>query len=351
MPSARSETSGDQERAGPALRRRELIALAIGLPVSALLLAKAVQGIDLGSVWSTLEGADLVRVALAVVAMAMVYVLQAARWRFIARRYGLLPMRSALSYVIGGVAVNNVVPGRPGELARAYWISNALHIPKARGLSTVIVDRGADVLTLIAFVAVTYAFVPHPTWVRDLAIAAVVLGSLLLAGLLACRWYVSRRERSGKGIPDRLRALWLVRQVAQVVRGTAATVTARDAVVIGAVSVAAWAVWGLAAYLTAGALSIHLSLTEVLFVTAMVNLGVSIPSSPGFIGTYQWLCVSALGLFGINKGDAFAFSVLMHAVWFVPTTLVGAALVVLHGSSLRRIRTESITPAMGEPAR
>ena len=139
MPSARSETSGDQERAGPALRRRELIALAIGLPVSALLLAKAVQGIDLGSVWSTLEGADLVRVALAVVAMAMVYVLQAARWRFIARRYGLLPMRSALSYVIGGVAVNNVVPGRPGELARAYWISNALHIPKARGLSTVIV--------------------------------------------------------------------------------------------------------------------------------------------------------------------------------------------------------------------
>ena len=41
----------------------------------------------------------------------------------------------------------------------------------------------------------------------------------------------------------------------------------------------------------------------------------------------------------------------MHAVWFVPTTLAGAVLVVLHGSSLRRIRTESITPAMGEPAR
>src|SRR5262249_7440653 len=109
MPSARSETHADTEQAGPVLRRRELIALAIGLPVSALLLAKALQGIDLGSVWSTLEGADLVRVALAVVAMAMVYVLQSARWRFIARRYGRLPMRQALSYVIGGVAVNNVV--------------------------------------------------------------------------------------------------------------------------------------------------------------------------------------------------------------------------------------------------
>ena len=52
----------------------------------------------------------------------------------------------------------------------------------------------------------------------------------------------------------------------------------------------------------------------------------AIPSSPGFIGTYQWLGVSTLGVVGVGHVHAFAFSVLMHAVWYVPTTLAGIAL-------------------------
>ena len=59
-----------------------------------------------------------------------------------------------------------------------------------------------------------------------------------------------------------------------------------------------------------------------------MNLGVAIPSSPGFIGTYQWLSVSVLALFDVDRTDAFAFSVLMHAAWYVPTTLAGAGLLV-----------------------
>jgi uncharacterized membrane protein YbhN (UPF0104 family) len=92
-------------------------------------------------------------------------------------------------------------------------------------------------------------------------------------------------------------------------------------------------------------LSIHLSPAEALFVTAIVNLGVSIPSSPGFIGTYQWLCVSALGLFSVDRGDAFAFAVLMHAVWFVPTTIAGLVL-LLRTAAIRHRQRQSIPAAL-----
>jgi uncharacterized membrane protein YbhN (UPF0104 family) len=90
----------------------------------------------------------------------------------------------------------------------------------------------------------------------------------------------------------------------------------------------AWGIWALSAWLVAYSLGITLTPVEVVFVTAVLNLGVAIPSSPGFIGTYQWLAVSALGALGVNHTEAFAFSVLMHAAWFVPTTLAGAALAV-----------------------
>ena len=52
--------------------------------------------------------------------------------------------------------------------------------------------------------------------------------------------------------------------------------------------------------------------------TGLVNLGTAVPSSPGFVGTYQWLCVSALGLFGVGRAEAFAFRSLLQAAWFVP---------------------------------
>ena len=62
--------------------------------------------------------------------------------------------------------------------------------------------------------------------------------------------------------------------------------------------------------------------------TAALNLGVAIPSSPGFVGTYQWLGVAALGVFGFAGEAGLAFAIVMQAVWYVPTTLVGAVLLV-----------------------
>lgn len=199
MPAVSSETQADQEPGRPALGRGALVALAVGLPISAVLLAEAVRGTNLDDVSASLQAASPLGLMAAVLAIGAVYVLQAARWRFIARQYGDLPLPTALTYVIGGVAINNVVPGRPGELARAYWLSSYLHIPGAKGLATVIVDRAADVVTLTACLAVTYAFVPHPAWARNVALAAVAVGGAVLVALVACRWYVTRRQRSGRG--------------------------------------------------------------------------------------------------------------------------------------------------------
>lgn len=74
-------------------------------------------------------------------------------------------------------------------------------------------------------------------------------------------------------------------------------------------------------------------LFEVAFLAAIVNLGVAIPSSPGFVGTYQWLCVSSLALLDVAREEGFAFSVLLHASWFVPSTAAGLALLVAGGSA------------------
>jgi uncharacterized membrane protein YbhN (UPF0104 family) len=100
-----------------------------------------------------------------------------------------------------------------------------------------------------------------------------------------------------------------------------------------------------AAWFCAHALGIGLSPAEAIFVTALMNLGTAIPSSPGFVGTYQWLGIAALGLVGVANSEGFAFAVLLQAVWYVPTTVVGLTLLVRHALKWALVPTESSQPA------
>jgi uncharacterized membrane protein YbhN (UPF0104 family) len=193
----------------------------------------------------------------------------------------------------------------------------------------VVVDRAADVLVLVVVLGATLPFIDVSRWVRNLALAALVLAALVAGSLAAARWYAhhSRRGRA-RAAPGAVRRSFLGRQLSGLVRGAARSLGPRDVPAVALLSALAWSAWACGAWLVASAVGLSLSPLELAFMTAVMNLGVALPSSPGFIGTYQWLAVAGLGLFEVGRTDAFAFSVLMHAVWFVPTTLAGVALAV-----------------------
>lgn len=315
------------------LRRNLLIGLVVGVPVSLVFLYLAVRGLHPGQVRSALASAEPVRVAGAVLLMAAIYSLQAVRWQWIGRHVGSLRWRTYVRFVLSSVAVNNVVPGRPGEILRGYWLGRALRIPQARAFSTVVVDRSADVLVLVALFAATYPFIPHRSWLWHIFLAAIVLGAVIAVCLIVTRLHV-RGSGLTRIVSDRFTSSWLARQASGLVRGTGAVVNRRDAVVVGAITAAVWALWAVAAWLVGSSLGISMSPLEVAFMTATINLGAAIPSSPGFVGTFQWLCVAGLALFGVSQTDALAFSIIMHAVWYVPTTLIGVGLLARRGAAM-----------------
>jgi uncharacterized membrane protein YbhN (UPF0104 family) len=91
-----------------------------------------------------------------------------------------------------------------------------------------------------------------------------------------------------------------------------------------------------AVILVGDSVGVRLGVVDALFVTSVINLGVAIPSSPGFVGTYQWLGVASLGLLDVGREEALAFSILLQACWYIPTTLAGG--VLLARRHLRRTR-------------
>ena len=58
-------------------------------------------------------------------------------------------LRRFYEMVLGGLACNNVLPVRIGELLRAGWLSREAPMPGGRALGSVALDRVCDVVTLV----------------------------------------------------------------------------------------------------------------------------------------------------------------------------------------------------------
>jgi uncharacterized protein (TIRG00374 family) len=318
-------------------RRNILLATVVGIPASVGLMYLAIRGADLGAVWGTLQDVKPLPLFAAMACMGVVYWLQAARWRRIAMTgAGQLQF---FEMVVAGVAVNNVLPGRLGDLLRARWVSRGA-FSYGRGIATVVFDRGFDLVVLAAFLIATLPLVTDEAWVDRIVLGALLAIGLLAGGILAARSYTRRR-------PGGRRRRGIVRRFARdVLDGLSEPLGVTRTKELVLLSVAAWLAWALGAYLTARAVGIELTVVQAVFVTGALNLGVAIPSSPGFVGTYQWLGVSALALFGIGQESALAYAIALQAVWYLPTTVAGLGL-LLSGTTRRWGRTS--TPGRTRP--
>lgn len=320
-------------------RRAMLFGLALGIPVSGVFLWLAIRGADLDAVRAALANARIAPLALAGAAFVVVYAAQAERWRRIVA-VPTVGWTAFAEMVVSGVACNNVLPLRIGDLLRARWLGRRAALPAGRALATVVLDRSCDLVVLFAFLLSTLPEVAGSGWSRRIALGALALVLAVAVMLVFARAYTRRRSRA------RLASRSLARRIMRdIVEGLAEPMGRRRLAAALVLSAVAWLSFTGAVICVARSVGVHLTVVDALFTTAVINLGVAIPSSPGFVGTYQWLAVAALDLVGVDRSSALAFAILLQAIWYVPTTLGGGVMLALRG-----VRTVSRPPASRNPA-
>ena len=230
--------------------------------------------------------------------------------------------------VLSGLACNNVLPVRVGELLRAGWLSREAPMSGGRALGSVALDRACDVATLTLFLVIGLQAVASTEWLVRLAIGALIAVAVIALALIGARLYTARRARDRRG---RSRVRRLIRDTVEML---AEPVGRRRIAVWMGLSIATWTLGTVAAILVGRSIGIEFTPTEGVFVASTLSLGVAIPSSPGYVGTYQWLGVASLGLLDVPLEEALAFTILMQASWYIPTTLAGGAILGIR--ALRR---------------
>jgi uncharacterized protein (TIRG00374 family) len=285
------------------------ISVGIALLITAVLLYISVRGIDWRQVWRTVSGAKLPYLAMCLALASGTLFLRALRWRILLTAEGPVGMRAVFSATAAGYFGNNFLPARAGELVRTFMVSSRTGLNNAYVLATAISERVADAVALVAISSLVLLTLPQPPgWLANAARPVAILG---LAAVLVIV-VLPRLESVLQRILDRVPVPATVRTklkdiLENALRGMRTFHDLKRLLAFAAVTVVIWCTDGFMTVLTGWALGLPITLPIAFLLIGGMGLGSAMPSAPGYIGVYQFVGVTVLTPFGIDRADAVAF--------------------------------------------
>lgn len=309
--------------------------IVLGLAASAVFIFLAVRRVDFGSLATIWHDAELLPwVPLGIASYLLGHLVRGVRCRLLVRREAALDLMTASNIVVVGYASNNVLPARLGELVRAGMLAERSGMPVAQSLAITFIERVLDGLAIIGLLAVATLTGNAPGWIQDLVrVALVVFGGatlVMLAGAHSPGFIVSVTSRLGNKLGPKMHDR-LVSLATSVTNAGACLRDPRDALLLAFFSLV---VWTLEAGLFVSILpvfGIQMSIPFGITAMCVTNLGLLVPSSPGFIGPFHYFCSQALIAEGIAGPTALVYATLVHLAFYVPVTLWGAGAMLWYG--------------------
>jgi len=315
----------------------------IGIAISLICLILALKDIHFAEIGRALGQANYLFLIPALAALLVGLGIRAIRWKLLFYPQRDLRLGKLFSVMNIGYLLSNVFPARVGDLARAYLIGDLEKVSVARALSTVVVERVLDVITVVLFLALLIPFVPLPPWAARSGLVAGVIFVALALLLIA----VSSQKERGLRLVARLLGLvprldgekWLG-SLGSLMDGFA--VLRAQGALPGLIlwSLLAWTCSALINYFVMLAFDPHLPFTAAVFVLCVTVLGMTVPSSPGYVGVFDYLTVVALSLFAVEKELALSYALVLHAVLYISMSLMGLLGLWQESTSLGQVREE-----------
>jgi uncharacterized protein (TIRG00374 family) len=315
------------------IRRVALIAVEAVITVVALVVL--FRGIDLPETARSFRKANYWLLAPAVVFLILDLQFRAVRWRLLLAPQAGLRHSNLFGATNVGYLVNDVLPFRAGEVARVFLIDELEKTGKVRSAASIAVERGIDVIAMVALVIATFPFIDEPGWTHGPALligaGAVAAFALLIA--------LSHANETDRAFWKRwLRAVPRIGEHLEQASNTmlVALHPLRRAVTLGAVVALTATIWlcgTLSFLMVMKAFHLDVGFPAAAIVIGATTLGMVVPSSPGYVGVFHAIAVKTLTeVFGIPKETALTYAVAQHAViYFVPAAL-GASFLLQHRS-------------------
>jgi uncharacterized protein (TIRG00374 family) len=307
----------------------------IGILISAVLLYLALRGLQLPLVWDFLKGARYIWLLPAIAIYFVGVWVRAWRWHYMLRPLKKIPTRTMFPIVTIGYMGNNIYPARAGEVLRAVILKQREDVPVSASLATIIVERIFDGVVMLAFVFLNLGELTKLTTesgivgnIQQVAFwgAIVFIGALLVFLLAAMfpnhsqkilAWFIDRF------LPQKFREK--VRQIAnRFLSGLQSLRSPQEALMIFFTSVLIWLFETGKYWFVMHAFDFEVSFFALMLMNGIVNLATTIPSAPGYLGTFDAPGIALLSAYGVPPEMATGYTLVLHAALWLPITALGA---------------------------
>jgi uncharacterized protein (TIRG00374 family) len=261
------------------------------------------------------------------------FFVRALRWKLMLKSENI-SFKNCLDSIVIGFAGNNIIPARGGELLRMFFFSKKTKVNQLTAISSIGVEKILDGLALISILVITLLLQPslmEIDWLQKLAYTVTLFVILLLIALIILRIYSDWIIKfiTEKKLPFHKVLSGIIEKIADALKFLRWNSSTAFILVL---SVIIWLIEG--AMFPIGIQAFGVSKSTWLmgyFMLAIVNFGLIVPSSPGYVGVFQAMTVVALLLFSIPEETALSIGILIHLCQFVPITIWGILVFMVRG--------------------
>ncbi len=307
----------------------------LGLVVSVAFLYFALKGLQLRQAWQAVVQARYFWLLPGIAVYFLGVWVRAWRWHYLLRPLKKIPTRTMFPVVCIGYMGNNIYPARAGEVLRAAILKDREGVSISASLATIIAERIFDGVVMLGFVFLNLGEL------RKVQGASGILGSIqqvalwgsiafigALAVFLLAAMFPRRAEQAvGWLTAHLLPGRWRSRASGFTSRFLAGLESLRrpgDAVMVLLTTVLIWLFETGKYWFVMHAFPFQVSFFALMLMNGIVNLATTLPSAPGYVGTFDAPGIALLSAYGVPGEVAAAYTLVLHvALWF-PITILGA---------------------------
>lgn len=304
---------------------RSRVPTILSILLAAVLLVLALRGVSWSGVANTARHGRPAYLVVALLGVSVSYAVRAVRWRvLVSAEKAVHPLTMFWATAVGYLG-NSFLPARAGEILRSIMLSRATALSVGFVLATALTERLLDAVALVLISVVALAFLHGlPLWLhtasRVTAVAAVIgLGVLVaaprfetfLAGLFAQLPLPGAIGQRGSAA------------LRQFLLGTRAFQHPARGLSFAGLTCVVWLIDTVDVIIIAAAFHLSLSVPQGLLLLAALGLASAVPSTPGYVGIFQFVAVTVLAPFGFSRGQALVFIVAFQATVYVVVLVWG----------------------------
>ena len=298
----------------------------IGLTISAAGLYLGFRKFDSAGFFAALQQTHLGLFFLAMLVMIFDVYLRAIRWRYLVLPLQKVPLKHLFGTEMICYFGNNVFPLRLGEVLRAYSLSKISSLSAIAVFGTIVVERLLDVVFFLIVMVVAVLFYPTmPNFIKWSGAAAGLILLLFLAVYLVFQWKQSNLKNylNYKLVATRFQKLLVPLRL--LLQGMRTFRNTPHRLLILFWTVIIWIVSIFNYWLIGTSLQVFFSIQNLLLIFIVTSVIISVPSAPGYVGTYHAGAIAMLVYLGYDLTQAQIIAIILHAVGFISLTLVGLA--------------------------